>query len=213
MVQHRGVRARRVARQDRAHDGVVFLIGPQQAAFHPELGAAERSDPTAQAAREFGDRLVVRAGIDRQMERDVGIGIGVGIAGLGERQHRLLTGLQAAAFDRRHAHGREPRAGRFHLGHRDEQVLDLLGRRRRDHRALARAHVDQPAGRELPQRLAHRRARHAVLLRQADLVEPDAGLQRAVEDAVGDGAGELFGEGRIVGAHARHCIQNRCQSQ
>ena len=40
MVQHRGVGARRVAGQDRAHDGVVFLVGAQQAAVHPELGKA-----------------------------------------------------------------------------------------------------------------------------------------------------------------------------
>ena len=47
------------------------------------------------------------------------------------------------------------------------------------------AHLDQAAGRELPDRLAQRRARHPEAPRQHHLVERRAGRKRAAHDLVG----------------------------
>ena len=202
-MDHRGVGAGGVAGEDRAHHGVVLAVGAHQAAVHPELGAAEGADAAAQAHRIFRQRRIVRAGIDRRMEGDVGVGIGLGLAGFRQRDHRFVACLQTPPFDRRHAHGGEAGAGRFHLGHRHEQALDLLGCSLGNDGALARPHVDQAAHCELAQRLPNRRAGHAMQFGEAHLVEPFAGRQRAVQDSVGDGSGELVGQGRVgVGAHA-----------
>ena len=57
-MQHRGVRARSVAGQDGAYDGVVFLVGAHEATLDLEL-AAKRADPAAD--RVVGQRRVVRA--------------------------------------------------------------------------------------------------------------------------------------------------------
>src|SRR5258708_1000475 len=51
VMQHRCVRAGGIAGQDRAHDGVVFLVGAHEAALDLKLGAAKRADPAAQAHR------------------------------------------------------------------------------------------------------------------------------------------------------------------
>ena len=98
-------------------------------------------------------------------------------------------------------------------GHGDEQALDLLRRRARHDRALARPHVDQAGRGELAQRLTDRRARDPVLLGQTELVEPLARPQGPVEDAVGDCRGELVGEGGVLRRHAclhTNRVPNRC---
>ncbi len=103
-----------------------------------------------------------------------------------------MRGLQAAALDRRHAHRGEPRARRLHLRHRAEQRLELRRGRHRDRRAAPRLDLDQAGRGEPPQRLAHRRARHAVTLREHALVEPQPRREFAGEHALGDGLRELI---------------------
>ena len=62
------------------------------------------------------------------------------------------------------------------------------------------ARLDQARGGELPDRLAHRRARHAKAPRQLHLVERRAGLQRAAHDLVGKLKPQLLRERAAAGA-------------
>ena len=165
VMQHRGVRAGGVAGQDRAHDGVVLLVGALAAGPPPGTGRGgtgrpggagpSRSRRAARCARRHRSPNGRRRW--RRNRPRVAASASAIIASCRACRRRRSIGVMLMRA--------QPRAGRLHLGHRDEQALDLLGRRLRHHRALARPHVDQAARRELAQRLAHRRARHAVLLR------------------------------------------------
>ena len=105
-------------------------------------GATRRRKP----AREIGQHLVVRADVDLGVEADVGCCIGVRGRRGHECGHRLLQVLQPAAFDGRHAHRRQPRAGRLNLRHRAEQRFELGGRRPRDRGAAPGLDVDEAGG-------------------------------------------------------------------
>ena len=67
-------------------------------------------------------------------------------------------------------------------------------RRPRHQRGAVRARLDQPAGRELPDRLAHRRARDLEAARELRLVERRAGRERAAHDLVGKLQPQLLGQ-------------------
>jgi hypothetical protein len=76
--------------------------------------------------------------------------------------------------------------------------------------AAPHLHRDQAFRRQHLQRLAQRRAADAVLLRQLQLVDPAAGFELAVEDALAQQLRHLFVEGARgegEGGHARNVPQ------
>ena len=74
-MEHRRVRGRRVAGEDRLDDGGVLGVRPRGASLGAELRAAERREPATQAGGEVGQDLVVRAGIDLGVKADIRGGI------------------------------------------------------------------------------------------------------------------------------------------
>ena len=102
------------------------------------------------------------------------------------------------ALRRRHPLGGEAGAQRFQLRHRLEHAGQPFDRGPRHHRAAMRAGIDQAAGRELAQRLAHRRARHVEAPRDIGLVERRARRQRAAHDLVGQLQPQFLGARDLV---------------
>ena len=186
MVEHRRMRGRRIAGEDRLHHGGMFGVRARRASVGAELRAAEGREPATKAGGEAREGLVMRAGIDLDVEVDIRRGVEFAVVVEHDRRHRLVAVLQTAAFDRRHAHRREARAGRLHLRHRAEQLLELRGRRGRDASAAAGLDLDQAGRGEQADRLAHRRARHAEPVGERILVEMEAGREFARQDGIGD---------------------------
>ena len=81
--------------------------------------------------------------------------------------------------------------------------MQALLARPRHHRAAMGAHLDEAAGRELADRFAHRRARHAEAARQLALVERGAGGEQAAHDIVGKRQAQLVGQGPAAAAGDR----------
>ncbi len=98
------------------------------------------------------------------------------------RGQALMDGFQLRALLGGDAARGQPGAQAFQFGHHLEHLQQCLDFDGPDSDALMTAQVDQSAGRQQPQGLAHRRARDAEALRDFLFIEPAAGRQRAIGD-------------------------------
>jgi len=118
---------------------------------------------------------------------------------LASRPQLLVDRLQPVTFRGRHAFRGEPGAQGLQLGHRLEHLGHPFDRGPGHHRAAMRAGIDQPAGRELTQGLAHRRARDIEAARDIGFIERRARRQRAAHDFVGELQPQFLGARDLVG--------------
>ena len=102
---------------------------------------------------------VLRAGIDRVVEALVDLVKAVGIAGMDQHPQFLVDRLQHVPLGRRHALGGKAGAQGFESRPSPRTCRSAVRSRPRHHGAAMRPRIDQAAGRELAQRLAHRGAR------------------------------------------------------
>jgi hypothetical protein len=116
----------------------------------------------------------------------------VGIAGIAQHPQFLVDGLQPMALRGLHPLGGKAGAQRFQLRHRLEHPGQPLDRGPRHHCAAMRARIDQAGGRELAERLAHRRARYIEALCDVGFVEGRSRRQRAAHDFVGELQAQLL---------------------
>ena len=107
--------------------------------------------------------------------------------------HRVEDRLEPLPLRARHLAGRQPGADRLDLLHGLEQLGQPGRLQARDDRAAMRPQLDQIHGRQLLERLAHRRARHGEALRHRHLVEPLPRRQLAAHDRLGDGVPQRIG--------------------
>ena len=195
MRAHGDGRPLAIAAQDRDHDPVMLHMRIGEAAERAKLRPAERLHPHPGRQRDFRQIGVVGAGIDRAVEAFVDLVEALRIADVDECAHFLVHGFQRAPLRAGHALGGKAGAQRLKLGHGFEHAGELFLARPRHHRATVGADLDQAAGGELADRLAHRRARDAVSLRQIHLVEGGAGGEHAAHDLVGELQTQFLGEG------------------
>ena len=174
-----------LAALDRRHHPVVLHVRLRQPPERAKLRAAERLHARPRRQRHLGQIGVVRAGIDRAVKRLVDLVEALRIADADQRAHLLVHQLERAALGAGHALGGKARAQRLELRHRLEHAGQPLLARPRHHRRAMGARLDQARGGELPDRLAHRRARHTKTPRQLHLVERSARHKRAAHDLVG----------------------------
>ena len=167
-----------------------------------ELGATERLHALARRQRDLGDMTVLRAGIDRAVKALVDFVKPIGIAGVAQHPQFLVDRFQPVALGRRHPLRGQPRAQRFQFRHRLEHAAQTLDRGLRHHRAAMGPRFDESRGRKLPQRLAHRRARHIEAPRDVGLVQRRSRRQRAAHDLVGQLQTQFLGASEFVDARA-----------
>ena len=160
--------------------GVRFCETPKIA----KLRAAERLHPDPRRQRDFGDIAVLRTGIDRVVKAFVDFVKPVRIAGIAQHPQLLVDRFQPMPLRRRHSLRGKPGTQRFQLRHRLEHPGQPLDRGPRHHRAAMRAGIDQAAGHELAQCLAHRRARHLEAPGNVGLVQRGSRRQPTAHDFV-----------------------------
>ena len=85
MCAHRVGRRRALAAQDRHHDAIMLDIGFRQPPKIAELRATKRLYPSPRADRDFGEIRIMRAVIDRAVERLVDLVVALRIAAITSR--------------------------------------------------------------------------------------------------------------------------------
>ena len=163
-------------------------------AAQAELGARQRRQLAPQHPGGLGQEAVVGALVDRGVERHVGGVNGLDVVGTAQRRVAPGEGrLEPLPLRARHLAGRQPGADRLDLLHGLEQLGQPGRLQARDDRAAMRPQLDQIHGRQLLERLAHRRARHGKALRHRHLVQPLPRRQLAAHDRLGDGVPQRIG--------------------
>ncbi len=194
VAAHRLLGGRAVAGPDRLEQDPVLGRRIVRPAAQAELGARQRRQLAPQYPGGLGQKAVVGALVDRGVERHVGGVNGLDVVGTAQRRVAPGEGrLEPLPLRARHLAGRQPGADRLDLLHGLEQLGQPGRLQARDDRAAMRPQLDQIHGRQLLERLAHRRARHGKALRHRHLVQPLPRRQLAAHDRLGDGVPQRIG--------------------